>query len=149
MIAFPSPATIAKIPACHRGKAKFYTGLYGPYLGAIPENQHQRVIKQAAWASIGRFNCTGQRVSRLARGSSWLSPKNSALILGLSPISLLKPYASLSRLWCDLFCRRRRAPAYRKPPIFNVEISSSWLCVVDITTPGYVCNGRFLMNPSA
>lgn len=66
-----------KIPACYREKAKFYTDLYEPYVGVIPERQHQRVIKQSGLTNpIERFNCTlRQRVSRLVRDSLAFSKK--------------------------------------------------------------------------
>ena len=66
-----------KIPDGYRGKATFYTDLYEPYVGVIPEGQHQRVIKQSGLTNhIERFNCTlRQRVSRLVRDSLAFSKK--------------------------------------------------------------------------
>ena len=66
-----------KIPGCYREKARFYTDLYEPYVGVIPENQHRRVIKQSGLTNhIERFNCTlRQRVSRLVGDSLAFSKK--------------------------------------------------------------------------
>jgi IS1 family transposase len=66
-----------KIPERYRQQADFYTDLYEPYVGVIPDKQHHRVIKQSGLTNhIERFNCTlRQRVSRLVRKSLAFSKK--------------------------------------------------------------------------
>ncbi len=61
----------------YREEVTFYTDLYEPYVGVVPERQHQRVIKQSGLTNhIERFNCTlRQRVSRLVRDSLAFSKK--------------------------------------------------------------------------
>jgi len=59
------------------GKSRFYTDLYEPYVGVIPENQHRRVIKQSGLTNhIERFNCTYGNVSPGSFVIPWLSLKN-------------------------------------------------------------------------
>jgi insertion element IS1 protein InsB len=66
-----------KIPEHYRQQADFYTDLYEPYVGVIPDQQHHRVTKQSGLTNhIERFNCTvRQRVSRLVRDSLAFSKK--------------------------------------------------------------------------
>lgn len=66
-----------KIPGCYQEKATFYTDLYEPYVGVIPQSQHWRVTKQSGLTNhIERFNCTlRHRVSRLVRSSLAFSKK--------------------------------------------------------------------------
>ena len=89
------------IPESYRKKARFYTDMYEPYVGVIPENQHQRVNKQSGLTNhIERFNCTlRHRVSRLVRDSLAFSKKLEnhigAIAYFICHYNLVKNHAAL------------------------------------------------------